>query len=223
MKIVSIASTSLASISSRGMTYKNLLGSWTSLSKNPCSLNCASPICPLSRFVISSSFLTFIFFFSSSICFFNSINFLYSSSCFLFSAISWNYLVRFSGPLSFDVIELWEWALLFFRVASSIYADIFLPKDSECSTCSSFDTPNFCLRISSSALLPILWLLSLIVALPSMIFCFMISFISSLSYETNKSSKFITKPRIICFHFYLIASSSSSCLFCFSGEPFLPK
>ena len=221
--MVSIASIYLASISSSGITYKTLLGSCTSLSKNPCYLSCASPICPLSKFVISSSFLTLIFFFYSRICFFNSINFLSSSSCFLFSAISWNYLVKFSGPFSLDVIELWEYALLFFKVASSISALIFLPKDYECSTCSSFDTPNFCLRISSSALLPTLWLLSLIVAFASMIFCFMRSFISSLSYETNRSSRFKTKPRRICFHFYLIASSSSSCLFCFSGEPFLPK
>lgn len=130
-----------------------------SLSRKPYSLSCASPICPLSKFVISSSFLTFIFFFSSNRCFFIYMALRSYSSCLRRSAMAWNYLVRFSGPFNLKA-EVLDCALLLLSMDSSKPADTFLLNSSECSTCSSLVIPNLLLSSYSRGLLPILWLLS---------------------------------------------------------------
>lgn len=73
------------------------------------------------------------------------------------------------------------------------------------------------------ALLPILWLLSLMFALPSNNFCLSISLRSSLCCEMKSYNRADTIPSSTCFHFSLMNSYYSSCLLTFSGEPLRPK
>lgn len=138
------------------------LPSGINFSKKPSSLIWASPICPLRRLVISSSFLTLIFFFSSIKFLLISRAFLSSSSCFLFSIINLKSLAMFSGALILVLMTVaWECTLLFLTIDSSRFASAFCLYSSENSSCSSLVTSNRFASSSYSFLLPTLWLLSL--------------------------------------------------------------